>query len=260
MTVEATEQSPLTVVTGGSRGIGRAVVEKALAVGHRVAVIDVRPEGLAELTADLATDRLITAAVDVTDPAAVDRWLTALVAEHGAPRSLVNNAGIVRRGLLEDLDIADWRAVLDVNLTGPFIMTQRIGRQMIAHGGGSIVSIGSVASLAWTVGGSSYPSSKAGVAMLMRGAALEWGRYGIRANTVSPGYTDTPMTAATWADPETANPRLARIPLGRIAQPADIAQVVLFLCSPEAGYVTGQNIVVDGGVLLSPLLAPVASG
>lgn len=260
MTVEPTEQSPLTVVTGGSRGIGRAVVEKALAAGHRVAVIDIRPEGLAELSAELATDRLLTATVDVTDPAAVDHWLTDLVAEHGAPRSLVNNAGIVRRGLLEDLDIADWRAVLDVNLTGPFIMTQRVGRQMIAHGGGSIVSIGSVASLAWTVGGSSYPSSKAGVAMLMRGAALEWGRYGIRANTVSPGYTDTPMTAATWADPETANPRLARIPLGRIAQPADIAQVVLFLCSPEAGYVTGQNVVVDGGVLLSPLLAPVASG
>lgn len=258
MTVEPTEQGPLTVVTGGSRGIGRAVVEQALAAGHRVAVIDVRADGLAELRSELATDRLVTATVDITDPAAVDRWLTGLVAEHGAPRSLVNNAGIVRRGLLEDLDIADWRAVLDVNLTGPFIMTQRVGRQMIAHGGGSIVSIGSVASLAWTVGGSSYPSSKAGVAMLMRGAALEWGQYGIRANTVSPGYTDTPMTKATWADPETANPRLARIPLGRIAQPVDIARVVLFLCSAEAGYVTGQNIVVDGGVLLSPLLAPVA--
>lgn len=252
------EQGPLTVVTGGTRGIGRAVVDQALAAGHRVAVIDVRADGLAELRSELTTDRLVVAAVDITDPEAVDSWLTGLVAEHGVPRSLVNNAGIVRRGLLEDLDIADWRAVLEVNLTGPFIMTQRIGRQMIAHGGGSIVSIGSVASLAWTVGGSSYPSSKAGVAMLMRGAALEWGKYGVRANTVSPGYTDTPMTAATWADPETANPRLARIPLGRIAQPIDIARVVLFLCSPEAGYVTGQNIVVDGGVLLSPLLAPVA--
>ena len=253
-----TEQGPLTVVTGGSRGIGRAVVDEALTAGHRVAVLDIRPEGLAELRSELATDRLLTATVDVTDPAAVDEWMTGLVAEHGAPTSLVNNAGIVRRGLLEDLDIDDWRAVLEVNLTGPFVMTQRVGRQMIAHGGGSIVSIGSVASLAWTVGGSSYPSSKAGVAMLMRGAALEWGRHGIRANTVSPGYTDTPMTAATWADPETANPRLARIPLGRIAQPADIARVVLFLCSPAAAYVTGQNIVVDGGVLLSPLLAPVA--
>jgi NAD(P)-dependent dehydrogenase (short-subunit alcohol dehydrogenase family) len=259
MTVEPTAQGQLTVVTGGSRGIGRAVVEQALAAGHRVAVIDVRAEGLAELRAELATDRLLTATVDITDATAVDGWLTGLVAEHGAPRALVNNAGIVRRGLLEDLDLADWREVLEVNLTGPFIMTQRVGRQMIAHGGGSIVSIGSVASLAWTVGGSAYPSSKAGVAMLMRGAALEWGQHGVRANTVSPGYTDTPMTAATWADPETANPRLARIPLGRIAQPADIARVVLFLCSPESGYVTGQNIVVDGGVLLSPLLAPVAT-
>ena len=258
MTADHSEPAPLLVVTGGSRGIGRAVVEEALASGHRVAVVDVRADDLAELRADLGTDRLDTAVVDITDAAAVDDWLAGLVARHGVPRSLVNNAGIVRRGLLEELDVADWRAVLDVNLTGPFIMTQRLGRQMIAHGGGSIVSIGSTASLAWTVGGSAYPSSKAGVAMLMRGAALEWGRYGVRANTVSPGYTDTPMTASTFADPETANPRLSRIPLGRIAQPQEIARVVLFLCSPAASYITGQNVVVDGGVLLSPLLAPVA--
>jgi 3-oxoacyl-[acyl-carrier protein] reductase len=127
---------------------------------------------------------------------------------------------------------------------------------MIANGGGSIVSIGSTASFAWTVGGSAYPSSKAGIAMLMRGVALEWGRHGVRANTVSPGYTDTPMTTSTFANPETANPRLSRIPLGRVAQPREIAQVVVFLCSPEASYLTGQNIAVDGGVLLSPLLAP----
>ena len=244
------------VVTGGSRGIGRAVVEKALESGYRVAAVDVRADGLDALRAELATERLVTAVVDITDAESVDRWLEALVASHGAPRALVNNAGIVRRGLLEDLDVKDWRAVLDVNLTGAFIMTQRIGRHLIASGGGSIVSIGSTASLAWTVGGSAYPSSKAGIAMLMRGAALEWGRYGVRANTVSPGYTATPMTASTFADPATAEPRLSRVPLGRVAQPREIAQVVVFLCSAEAGYVTGQNIVVDGGVLLSPLLAP----
>jgi len=244
------------VVTGGSRGIGRAVVEKALASGYRVAAIDVRADALDGLRAELATERLVTAAVDITDAESVDRWLAALVAEHGGPQALVNNAGIVRRGLLEDLDVADWRAILDVNLTGAFIMTQRVGRHLIASGGGSIVSIGSTASLAWTVGGSAYPSSKAGIAMLMRGAALEWGRYGVRANTVSPGYTATPMTASTFADPATAEPRLSRVPLGRVAQPREIAQVVVFLCSPEASYVTGQNVVVDGGVLLSPLLAP----
>jgi NAD(P)-dependent dehydrogenase (short-subunit alcohol dehydrogenase family) len=259
MTVDHSEPAPLLIVTGGSRGIGRAVVEAALASGHRVAAIDIRADGLRALRAERGSDRLSTAVVDITDAAAVDGWLTGLVAEHDPPRALVNNAGIVRRGLLEDLDVADWRAVLDVNLTGPFIMTQRVGRHMIANGGGSIVSIGSTASLAWTVGGAACPSSKAGVAMLMRGAALEWGRYGVRANTVSPGYTDTPMTASTFADPATANPRLSRIPLGRIAQPREIARVVLFLCSPEASYVTGQNVVVDGGVLLSPLLAPVAT-
>lgn len=253
-----TEQSPLAIVTGGSRGIGRAIVEKALATGHRVAVVDVDADALEKLSAELATELLVTATVDITDVAAVDRWLVQLVTEHGPPRALVNNAGIVRRGMLEDLDLADWRAVLDVNLTGTFVMTQRVGRQMIAHGGGSIVSIGSTASLAWTVGGGAYPPAKTGVAMLMQGAALEWGRHGIRANTVSPGYTETPMTAATFADPATAEPRLAKIPLGRIAQPAEIAQMVLFLCSAEAAYVSGQNIVVDGGALTSTLLAPLA--
>jgi NAD(P)-dependent dehydrogenase (short-subunit alcohol dehydrogenase family) len=244
------------VVTGGSRGIGRAIVEQALASGYRVAAIDVRSDGLEELRSELSTENLHTATVDITDAAAVDGWLADLVAQEGQPQALVNNAGIVRRGLLEDIDVEDWRAILDVNLTGAFIVTQRVGRLMIANGGGSIVSIGSTASFAWTVGGSAYPSSKAGIAMLMRGVALEWGRHGVRANTVSPGYTDTPMTTSTFADPETANPRLSRIPLGRVAQPREIAQVVVFLCSPEASYLTGQNIAVDGGVLLSPLLAP----
>jgi len=157
---------------------------------------------------------------------------------------------------LEDVSIEDWRAVVDVNLTGTFVVTQRVGRRMIANGGGSIVSIGSIASQAWTVGGAGYPPTKAGIAMLMQGAAIEWGPHGIRANTVSPGYTQTPMTSPIFADPVSGGPRLARVALGRIAQPSEIADVVLYLCSPQASYLTGQNIVVDGGVTISSLLAP----
>jgi NAD(P)-dependent dehydrogenase (short-subunit alcohol dehydrogenase family) len=244
------------VVTGGSRGIGRAIVDKALAAGYRVAVIDVDARALAAMTEDIGSPDVFTANVDITDVAAVESWVSSLVTDAGVPAALVNNAGIVRMTRLEDVSIEDWRAVVDVNLTGTFVVTQRVGRRMIANGGGSIVSIGSIASQAWTVGGAGYPPTKAGIAMLMQGAAIEWGPHGIRANTVSPGYTQTPMTSPIFADPVSGGPRLARVALGRIAQPSEIADVVLYLCSPQASYLTGQNIVVDGGVTISSLLAP----
>ena len=247
---------PLMVVTGGSRGIGRAIVDKALAAGYRVAVIDVDARALAAMTEDIGSPDVFTANVDITDVAAVESWVSSLVTDAGVPAALVNNAGIVRMTRLEDVSIEDWRAVVDLNLTGTFVVTQRVGRRMIANGGGSIVSIGSIASQAWTVGGAGYPPTKAGIAMLMQGAAIEWGPHGIRANTVSPGYTQTPMTSPIFADPVSGGPRLARVALGRIAQPSEIADVVLYLCSPQASYLTGQNIVVDGGVTISSLLAP----
>ena len=247
---------PLMVVTGGSRGIGRAIVDKALAAGYRVAVIDVDARALAAMTEDIGSPDVFTANVDITDVAAVESWVSSLVTDAGVPAALVNNAGIVRMTRLEDVSIEDWRAVVDVNLTGTFVVTQRVGRRMIANGGGSIVSIGSIASQAWTVGGAGYPPTKAGIAMLMQGAAIEWGPHGIRANTVSPGYTQTPMTSPIFADPVSGGPRLARVALGRIAQPSEIADVVLYLCSPQASYLPGQNIVVDGGVTISSLLAP----
>lgn len=248
---------PLMVVTGGSRGIGRAIVDKALSAGYRVAVIDVDAPALTAMAEDIGSPDVFIANVDITDVAAVESWVSSLVAEVGVPAALVNNAGIVRMTRLEDISIEDWRAVVDVNLTGTFVVTQRVGRRMIANGGGSIVSIGSTASLAWTVGGSSYPPTKAGIAMLMQGVAIEWGPYGVRANTVSPGYTETPMTAPIFADPVSGQPRLSRVALGRVAQPSEIADVVVYLCSAQASYLTGQNITVDGGVTISSLVAPV---
>ncbi|MCW2529415.1 MAG: 3-oxoacyl-(acyl-carrier-protein) reductase [Pseudonocardiales bacterium] len=256
-TSAAQTQKPLMVVTGGSRGIGRAITEKALASGYQVAVADVSKDDLTNLEAEVGSADLHTGIVDITDEYAVDAWLNELIENVGVPAALVNNAGIMRGSLLEDIKLDDWRAALDVNLTGAFIMTQRIGRAMIANGGGSIVSIASTASIAWPAGCGSYSPSKAAIAMLMRGVAMEWGKYGIRGNSVSPGYTETPMTAPIFADPEKGLPRLARVPLGRIAQPSEIAAVVVFLCSSEASYVSGQNIAVDGGSTISTLLAPV---
>lgn len=248
----------LMVVTGAGRGIGRAIVEGALAGGWSVAALDVNEADLDTLRAEFAAqgDRLFPAKVDISDAEAVDGWLDALISDHGSPTALVNNAAIVCPGLLEHLELAHWREALDVNLTGTFVMTQRVGRHMIAAQKGAIVSIASIASMRWTLGSGGYPASKAGVAMLMEGVALEWGKHGIRANAVSPGYTETPMTAPIFANPDLAKARLARVPIGRQAQPSDIAAVVLFLCSPAAAYVTGQNIAVDGGATIATLFNP----
>jgi NAD(P)-dependent dehydrogenase (short-subunit alcohol dehydrogenase family) len=251
------QTEPLIVVTGASRGIGRGIVDEALHAGWRVAAVDVDAAALAGLQGEHAGARLRTARLDVTDGAAVDAWLSTLVAEAGCPRALVNNAGIVRFAPLEELAVSDWRAVLDVNLTAAFTMTQRVGRLMLAEGVGSIVSIGSVAAVSPNSGGGAYAPSKAGLEMLMRGAALEWGARGVRANTVSPGYIRTPMTAELYADPERAAQRLSRVPAGRFGTPSDIAGVVLFLCSDAAAYISGQNIVVDGGVGTTTLMAAV---
>jgi NAD(P)-dependent dehydrogenase (short-subunit alcohol dehydrogenase family) len=256
MTGQPSTAKPVMIVTGGSRGIGRAITDKGLAAGYRLVVIDVDDDALSTVAKEIGSPDLITATVDITDADVVESRLAALVAEVGPPAALVNNAGIVRMTRLEDIALDDWRAVLDVNLTGTFIVTQWVGRRMIENGGGSIVSIGSIASVAWTVAGGGYPPSKAGVAMLMQGAAIEWGRYGVRANTVSPGYTQTPMTEPIFTDPVRAQPRLSRVALERVAQPTEIADVVVYLCSSQASYLTGQNIVVDGGVTISSLLAP----
>ena len=238
--------SHVAVVTGGARGIGRGIAEAALRSGYTVAIGDRDGAALDQLAAEHAGDALHVREVDVTDEAAVDRWATEFEDTFGAAHALVNNAGIIRFGGIRSLPVADWRAVIEVNLTAAFIVTQRFGRAMTDAGRGSIVSIASVGSLAASADGGAYSPAKAGIAMLMQQTALEWAQFGVRANTVSPGMIKGGLSAGFYENPEIERSRTALVPLGRLGTEQDIANAVLFLWSDAASYISGINLAVDG--------------
>lgn len=227
------------IVTGGARGLGAAIARAAAAEGFRVGVIDVEPVGwngydVASLTASVADE-----------PAVEEAF-----ARFGTPDVVVNNAGIVRFGPLVDLDVADFRAVVDVNLVGTFLVARAAARRWIAEGRpGVIVNVTSINGVAAGPNAGAYGPSKAAIALLTEQMALEWGPHGIRVNAVAPGLIDAGMSEPIYADPATREARSSKIPLGRLGTAADVADVVLFLASDDARYVHGQNVVVDGGVV-----------
>jgi NAD(P)-dependent dehydrogenase (short-subunit alcohol dehydrogenase family) len=225
------------VVTGGARGIGAAIATAAVRQGYRVAVLDVdvldAPEGVRALPCS------------VTDEAAVAAALDAL----GTPDVVVNNAGIVRFGPLLDLDAGAFREVLDVNVVGAFLVARLVARRWVDEGrGGAVVNVTSMNGVAAGPNAGAYGPSKAAVALLTAQMALEWGRHGIRVNAVAPGLIDAGMSEPIYADPATREARASKVPLGRLGLAEEVADVVLFLASDAARYVTGQNLLVDGGV------------
>jgi NAD(P)-dependent dehydrogenase (short-subunit alcohol dehydrogenase family) len=218
-------------VTGAGRGIGAAIADRLAADGHDVVRID-----------RVAADGVV--ACDVTDPAAV----AGVAADIGPADVLVNNAGVWLFETLEDVDPVDFRSVVDVNLLGTFHCTQAFGRGMLAKGGGCIVNIASIAAVAASPAVGAYSASKAAVVALTRQTALEWGPRGVRANAVGPGLVPTPGTDDVYADETVRAVRAGAVPLRRLAEPADIANAVSFLAGPDAAYITGQVIYVDGGI------------
>ena len=231
------------IVTGAAGGIGRAIAERASAAGHRVGVLDLDAEATRAAAASIA--HAVPLVASICDEAHVEAALDAF----GTPDVWVGNAGIVRFGALAELSLADFRAVVDVNLVGTFIGARAAGRRMIARGtGGAIVNVTSMNGIVAGPTSGAYAATKAGVALLTQQMALEWGRFGIRANSVAPGLIDAGMSARILADPAVRRAREEKIPLGRLGSGDDIARVVLFLASDEASYVTGQNLLVDGGV------------
>jgi NAD(P)-dependent dehydrogenase (short-subunit alcohol dehydrogenase family) len=225
------------LVTGGASGIGAAVAAASRRAGYRVAVID---PGAGSTNGEISTYDC-----SVTDEAAVEQVLD----DFGAPDVVVNNAGIVRFGPLAELDVADFRHVVDVNLVGSFIVARAVARRWIAAGRrGCIVNITSMNGVVAGPNAGAYGASKAGLALLTSQMALEWGRFGIRVNAVAPGLIDAGMSEPIYADPATREARESKVPLGRLGSADDIADVVLFLASERAAYVHGQNLVVDGGV------------
>jgi NAD(P)-dependent dehydrogenase (short-subunit alcohol dehydrogenase family) len=251
MLADGTFAGRAAIVTGGGSGLGRAIALELARLGASVAVAGRRPEPLAE-TVRLAEElgaRALAQPTDVREPEAVDALVAATVEQFGRVDVLVNNAAgnfVVRA---EDLSPNGWRAVVSIVLDGTFLCTRAAGRQMIEQGdGGAILSV--IASYAWTGGPGTIHSAaaKAGVLALTRTLAVEWAPHGIRVNCICPGPTDTEGAgAALWPTEEDRARVAATVPLGRLATPEEVAGWAAALCSPHAGYITGENLTIDGG-------------
>lgn len=239
------------IVTGAGRGMGAAIA-RALTAEWTVGVLD-RDRAATEETARGLGSCAVPLVADTTDEAAVGAALDRFAALVGSvPRGLVANAGIVRFGPLLDLSIDDWRSVVEVNLTGTFVTARAVARRMVAGGrGGSIVTITSMNGVAPGPNAGAYAASKAGIARLTQQMALEWGPLGIRVNAVAPGLIEIGMAEAIYADPDVRRRREHAVPVGRLGTGEDVASVVRFLLSDEAAYVTGTELLVDGGVTMS---------
>ncbi len=237
------------VVTGAGGGIGRATALAFAAAGARVVLLE-RDEATlattAEQVAAASGQPAVALACDVSDHASVAAAAEKAEAAAGRCNVLVNNAGILRPGALASLTLADWNALMSVNLTGYFLCAQVFGRQMLAGSGGALVHIASIAASEPQGASGAYSVSKAGVAMLSRLIALEWGPA-VRSSVVSPGLVETPMSQAFYAVEGVRERRSAATPAKRIGKPQDIADAVLFLASDRASFVTGQELLVDGG-------------
>jgi NAD(P)-dependent dehydrogenase (short-subunit alcohol dehydrogenase family) len=239
----------VSVVTGAGSGIGRAVAIALGARGDTVVCADLDEASAAETTSAAGASSMAIQ-LDVTHAPSCDEVIRGVVADHGRLDVLVTCAGIELGGSAEQLSDDAWRRVIDVNLSGTFWCARAAGQTMIAAGnGGRIVLIGSINSRIALTGQAAYCSSKGGVAMLGAALAVDWARHGITVNTVGPGVVDTPMSAASLADPDRRAMLMGRTPLGRPATADEIASVVAFLTSPDASYVTGAYIPIDGGWL-----------
>jgi 3-oxoacyl-[acyl-carrier protein] reductase len=242
-------ENKVAIVTGGARGIGKAIAQKLSQEGAAIVICDLLEEITAaaeELRSEGAN--VLPLKVDVTSSESVESMVQTAVEKLGRVDILVNNAGIVRDALLVRMKESDWDAVLAVNLKGAFNCSKAVARPMMKQKSGKIVNIASVMGLIGNVGQANYSASKAGVIGLTKSAAKELGRRGINVNAVAPGYIVSKMTESL---PESEKKKvLDLIPLGLLGYPEDVANVVAFLVSDSARYITGQVIPVDGGLVM----------
>lgn len=234
------------VITGAGGGIGRALARAFAGQGARVILLDRDEERTAPLVAELGNDAF-TLACDLSKADEIAAAAEKVEIAGGAD-ILVNNAGILRPGPLESVSEADWSAMLAVNLTGYLAAAQAFGKGMINRGDGALVHVASIAGSHPQPASGAYSASKAAILMLSRQLAFEWGPKGIRSNTVSPGLVRTPLSEPFYRDEVVKEKRETMVPLRRIATPDDMADAALFLASRRASYVSGQDIVVDGGL------------
>jgi NAD(P)-dependent dehydrogenase (short-subunit alcohol dehydrogenase family) len=240
------------IVTGAAQGLGRAVALRLATAGVHIAVWDTQASGV-EDTASLCRKQGAMSRAWVVDVGAEDQVEGAVadfVREWGSPDGLVANAGIFPRSRALDMQLAEWERVLRVNLTGTFLCARAAARAM-TKAGGAIVTMASGRALAGAANGAHYSATKGGIIALTKSLALDWAAHAIRVNCVIPGISDTAQPRGEMSD-EQLYAAGARIPLGRIGQPEDIAGVVAFLLSSDAAYMTGQSVAVNGGAIMIP--------
>ncbi|KAM4539282.1 (3R)-3-hydroxyacyl-CoA dehydrogenase [Odontesthes bonariensis] len=247
--------SRLTLVTGGGSGIGRAVCQRLASEGASVVVADISRESanetLESLQKDLRGQVHIAAAVDVSSKESVKKLVTSIQAQYFQPPSVcVHAAGITEDDFLLNMEEEQFDRVIQVNLKGSFLVTQAVAQALVACGApkGSIVTVGSIVGKVGNIGQANYAASKAGVEGLTRTAAKELSRFGIRCNCVLPGFISTPMTDKV---PEKVISKMkSLVPLGRMGEPAEVADVCAFLASDDSRYITGTSIEVTGGLFM----------
>jgi 3-oxoacyl-[acyl-carrier protein] reductase len=241
-------QGKLALVTGATRGIGKAIAHELAVRGATVVGTATSPTGAQTISDALASLGGRGVVLDVTDAQACDALIDALTKEGGGPHILVNNAGITRDTLAMRMKDEDWCAVIDTNLAAVFRLSRGVMRGMMKARWGRIINVTSVVGSSGNAGQANYAAAKAGVAGMSRALARELGSRGITVNCVAPGFVDTDMTRVL-GEAQTAA-LLQQIPLGRLGSPTDIAHAVAFLAGPQAGYITGTTLHVNGGMYM----------
>ncbi|QAA21848.1 SDR family NAD(P)-dependent oxidoreductase [Sporolactobacillus terrae] len=241
----------VAIVTGGAQGIGKEVVKGIVNGGGRVIIVDIN-EGVAKQTVAELGEKVTFYRMDLSAPETIREVIAAILKDYKKIDILVNCAGIVSTKKFEDLDDAEWQKVIQINLTGTFTTIHALFPHFIKNNGGRIVNVSSVAGKigGGLLGTAAYASSKAGVNGLTKAVAKEGGKYHIHCNAVCPSYTNTTMTTALSEDADKKQKVLSMIPLGRRAEPVEIAQMILFFASNLASFVNGEVGDVDGGIVL----------
>ena len=249
------------IVTGAGQGIGRAIAEMVLDLGGQAVLVERNPDTLAAAAAEMDRDRALPVLGNVAEEGFGEDCVAQAVARFGAVHGLVNNAGITRPAMFAKMTMQQWQAVIDVNLTGCYLMMQAVGRHMIdrarpevpqpAGTTGAVVNISSTAGKRGSIGQVNYAAAKAGLFGMTMTGAREWARYGIRCNSVGFGTVVTPMTETIRSEKFAAQ-TMARIPMGRYAEPAEVAPLICFLLSNGAVYISGENMTVSGGSHMQP--------
>lgn len=242
---------PVALITGASRGIGRAIAERFAADGFRVAVVSTRQETAEKVASELSEAHDVPClgiGADVGDEDQAKEVVSKTLEAFDKVDALINNAGITRDGLILRMKTSDWDDVLRTNLTANFYLCRAVSRPMVKAKGGSIVQIGSVVGSMGNAGQTNYAASKAGLIGFTKSLARELAGKNIRANVVEPGFIETDMTQSLGEAQR--NALISQIPVRRLGSPEDVAGVVRFLCSGDARYITGQVLAVDGGMAM----------